>query len=352
MINYFTPFLKILIPAAWMLWFLSGHSAYSQQTGCAFTLQEAENYYEMGMLDTIPSMLRSCINSDGFDDEELSRAYKLLILTYLFEDYQEMADLTTLKFLEKFPEYTVKPTDPIEFSYLLNTYKTIPTFSMGITGGLNYSFIRIMEPYSMNGDGDYTGKYSASGFNFQVGVLLKKYINENLDVNLKILYATAGFDYEMDQLDYKISYLEKQSMISCPLTISYNFLFGKIKPFVQAGINFDYKFDIIADFSKEYTGNFVSENLKDSDLDILQDRKPFNLSAILGGGVSYDIKKGSLLLDVRYQLGFLNVVNTENRYDDFKWSNYNYIDDDFAMNNLFISVGYIYPFYKTVKTDQ
>ncbi|MCK5170420.1 MAG: hypothetical protein KAQ75_11125, partial [Bacteroidales bacterium] len=115
--------IKLYLSVIFLLLFSS--IALAQQTDCAFKLEEAENLYETGILDSIPAMLRSCV-IEGFDDDELIRAYKLLILTYLFEDYQEMAEFTMLKFLKKFPEYELKAIDQVEFKYLYNSYQTVP----------------------------------------------------------------------------------------------------------------------------------------------------------------------------------------------------------------------------------
>ena len=45
---------------------LFSFSSIAQQSNCALKLDEAENLYEMGDLDSIPAMLRSCVN-DGFE---------------------------------------------------------------------------------------------------------------------------------------------------------------------------------------------------------------------------------------------------------------------------------------------
>ena len=54
------------------------------------------------------------------------------------------------------------------------------------------------------------------------------------------------------------------------------------------------------------------------------------------------------MLDLRYNFGLTNNVNGENRYkDDEEWSLYQYVDDDFSINNFYMSLGYVYSFYKT-----
>jgi len=317
----------------------------AQEDNCAFKLEEAEALYETGILDSIPAMLRSCINNDSFDDEELSRAYKLLILTYLFEDYQEMAELTMLKFLKEFPEYEFKATDPVEFRYLYNSYQTIPTFSVGIIAGGNYTFARIIEPYSVSNTGDYKGEYSA-GLYFQAGLQFKKYITEEIEINLDIIYTGKTFDYSIEQLTSKTTYTENLQMLSFPLTGTYDFKLSNLNPFVRVGFNVDYILAATADFEIQYPEN-VALNTKETDYDIMEDRNSMNFAALVGAGMKFHFKMGYVIADLRYHYNFSNIVNSENRYNDLKWGSYGYIDDDFTINNFYISIGYVKPFYRT-----
>lgn len=321
----------------------------AQESNCAFKLQEAESMYESGTLDSIPSSLRSCIQNGSFDDEELASAYKLLIKTYLFEDYEEMAELTMLKFLKKYPEYEIKATDPVEFTYLYKSYRTIPIYSIGLIGGINYSVVRIIEPYSVETKDEYSGEYHASGMKIQGGLQIKRYLTDNIEINLDVIYTAKTFEYEIKLVNSKTSYTENQSMVSLPLTGTYDFKTGKWSPYLRAGLNADFIFSAKADFLKQYTANFNSVDLKETDVDIMADRKPLNISAIIGAGLKYNIKRGYLMFDLRYHFGFVNQTVTENRNNNLKWAKYDYIDDDFTLNNFFISLGYVHPFYQTKK---
>ena len=339
--------MKMLRYISVIILFLISLETMPQENSCAFKLEEAESLYETGMLDSIPSMLRSCINNDGFDDEELARAYKLLILTYLFEDYIEMAELNMLKFLKEFPEYELKATDPVEFTYLYQSFETIPTFSVGFIGGGNYSMVRIIEPYPTDGSSSsYQGDYSA-GLYFQAGLKLNKYITEEIDIELDILYTRKTFDYTNEQLDYITRYTEDLQMLSFPLSGTYDFKLGNLYPYARVGVNLDYIFSAKADLFNDYDNDALDK--KDSDVDLMEggDRNEYHISALLGGGLKFYFKKGYLMLDLRYSYNFTNAVNGENRYNNFKLGKYNYVDDDFAVNNFMFSVGYVIPFYKT-----
>ncbi|NOQ25201.1 MAG: outer membrane beta-barrel protein [Bacteroidales bacterium] len=340
--NQFLRYISILI-----LFFVSV-SSFAQESECAFKLQEAEDAYETGDLDSIPSMLRDCISNHGFDDEELARAYRLLIKTYLFEDYQEMAELTMLKFLKKFPEYEIRPTDPVEFTYLYKSYQTVPVYSIGIIGGVNYSFVRIIEPYSLDGTEDYEGGYSSSGVTYQFGLQIKRYINRNIDINLDVIYTSKIYNNTLDQIDSKIIYDETQSMLSFPLSGTYDFMLGKFSPYVRLGVNLDYMLSASANLKRNIESDVGVDDVTGSAIDIFSNRKPCNISALIGGGVKYNVKKGYIMLDLRYNMGFTNNVNGENRRAIQElWSDYNYVDDDFSLNNLFISAGYVFSFYQT-----
>lgn len=325
--------------------------ASAQDSNCAIKLDEAENLYEMGKLDSIPSMLRACINQ-GFSNEELSRAYKLLIRTYLFEDYQEMAELTMLKFLKRFPEYEIKANDPIEFTYLYKSYKTIPIFSVGVLFGLNYSFVRVIEPYSLSSGEEYQGEYSVSAMGFHVGIQLKRYITDEIEINVDGLYSNNRFDYQVTQLDSKLDYSETQSHFSFPISGTYDFKFKKVRPFVRAGFSIDYMQTASASIERSFIGDNAADALTGPDIDIIDDRNHLNFSLLAGAGIKYDLKKnGYLMFDVRYYFGLTNNVNGNNRYvNDQKVWYYNYVDDDFSLNKIAFSFGYVFPFYKTKNT--
>ena len=329
------------------LLFLLSFTAYSQESDCALILVEAENLYESGIIDSIPSMLRECTN-EGFDDEEQARAYKLLILTYLFEDYQEMAEFTMLKFLKKFPEYELKATDQVEFTYLYNSYQTIPVYSIGVIAGMNYSFVRIIDPYSSGSSLDYSGDYSVSGMGYQFGLQFERYINENINIDLGAFFVNRKFNYQITQLDFTtIDYDESQSVISVPLTGTYDFSYKFLDPFVRIGFGIDYIVGASSGVKRTFSDG-AQDDLTGPDLDILNDRNALNYAAIVGGGLKYKTKKGYMLLDLRYHFGLNNIVNSESRYSDGeKTFYYNYTDDNFSLDNLYISVGYVFSFYKT-----
>ncbi|OFY08294.1 MAG: hypothetical protein A2W99_03735 [Bacteroidetes bacterium GWF2_33_16] len=334
---------------------LSAENSQAQEN-CAFKLEEAQNQYDLGVLDSIPSMLNPCVNK-GFSGDELARAYKLLILTYLFEDNQEMAKNTMNKFLKKFPEYEIKANDPVEFTYLFKSFQTVPLYSIGILVGGNYSYIRLMEPYGVYNTENYNGEYSVMGLGFQGGLQIKRYINEKFEINLDILYKAYKYEYSNTLYNFStVIFQENQTGIDIPLTGTYDFAFSflGLSPYLRAGASLGY---MMSSSAKLKLDNAVFTGLEDNsspDIDITKNRNTYNLSGIVGGGLKFKIKNGGYIMaDFRYYLGILNSVNSNERYSDYNNTfKYWYIDNDFTMNNFSFSIGYVWSFYKTVEKQK
>ena len=117
------------------------------QEDCLKSFQNARRLYDQGLIDEIPKILSPCIES-GFTRTQKIEAYKLIILAYLFDDDQYEAEKNMLEFLKKYPEYEVMPSDPVEFVYLFESYKTNAILSLGLTIGPNLANPRIIEPYN------------------------------------------------------------------------------------------------------------------------------------------------------------------------------------------------------------
>ncbi|MCG8409893.1 MAG: PorT family protein [Bacteroidales bacterium] len=319
----------------------------AQGSNCALKLDKAEKLYQQGVLDSISSMLRACLNG-GFENEELSRAYKLLVRTYLFENRQEKAENTMLQFLKKFPEYEIKATDPIEFSYLYKNFRIIPAFSIGVIAGVNYSLVRVIQPYSLSNTEEYSPKYTASGIGYQFGLQFKRYVTNKVEFCLDGLFVIKTFNNTFKQLDSEINYTENQNYISIPISATYEFELGKVRPFLRLGVAVDYLLSAKASVKRTYMGIESNSDLTGVDVDILEERNALTFSALGGAGIRFDLKKGDLMIDIRYSYGLFNLVNSEKRFNnDEKIWYYNYIDDDFSVNNAYVSIGYILPFYST-----
>jgi len=353
------PFQKsFLHPLVIILLFVSSAMTYSQQKEqCAFTLREAQNLYNQGLIENIPGMLQACIK-DGFTKQERSEAYKLIILSYLYDDDQERANQEMLLFLKRYPEYEITATDPKEFTYLFNSYDTRHKFTYGAFVGGNMSYGTITEPFSvqnLNVAQDPLLRLSSIGITG--GARFNFLVVKNLELCTEAAFSTnsisfdPGIMFDMSRLDHK----ESQTRIEIPLTVTYEANLKNFKPYARAGVMGGYLLSSTVNITRDYTvvTDLSKVTIANADYKVL--RRDMNLWAVAGGGIKYKIPKGYIILDFRYNIGLMGQNNpASNKYtasDEVQNGNFMgyYTDPDFRLNNMVISIGYLRSFYKPKK---
>ena len=327
--------------------------SFSQQQDCVFKLQEAEKLYSQGLQEEIPLLLNPCIES-GLTKEDRLQAYKLVILSYLFNDEQVEAENAMLSFLKRYPEYEISPTDAQEFIYLFESFSNIALYSFGISGGLNFTNISLREQYGTYNYNQSQQEYNPSGSGFQVGININRYIADNLEFVFELKFKQNKFESlkyipDLDDIEFnKIGFSETQTRIEMPLSVTYDFEYGKLKPFLRVGGSIGYLADVSSKITREYIVNINNTDVKSPDIKISDYRNQLNYWGIVGGGLKYQIPRGYLILDVRFNFGLHNQVNQNNRVmqsSEQIWK-YHYMDDNFVLNNGAVSVGYVYLLYK------
>jgi hypothetical protein len=72
-------------------------------------------------------------------------------------------------------------------------------------------------------------------------------------------------------------------------------------------------------------------------------RNKFNFGAVLGSGITYKVKSGILSLQAAYFNSFRNINKAGTRLDNWTlFDTYLFADDDIRLNNLAISIGYLF----------
>ncbi len=313
---------------------------------CSQTLDKAQKLYESGIIEEIPQMLTPCIN-EGLPPEERLQAFKLLILSYLFDQNIEEADKSMLNFLKDYPEYKLKPTDPAEFTQLFNSYHVIRFFSMGVVAGGNLSYPLLLKSYATNSQ-NLHGKYKNADIGYEGGIKLNFYLAYRLSLNLELLYFENSFGYLLIQPGLQnIHSKENQTKLELPLTLTYDFGSNRIRPYLGIGGSLDYL--IIAIENKDLSVFSQGVNISGSGIKITSGRRQFNYNGILDCGVKYKIPRGFVFFDVRWKQGLMNQVLTSHRYNAAETYLYQNPDDNFTLNNLIFSVGYVHSFFKAKK---
>ncbi len=337
---------------------------------CANTLAEAKDTYEQGLLEAVPQILEGCLNSDkGFSKSQKIEAYKLLTLTYLYDDKQGEADKSMLELLKLDPELEVNPAvDPIEFIELFNSYRTLPVYSFGLQAGSNFTIIdRIarygVEPISTDlNSGDPNFSKYLDRFGFIGGLKANRYLSPRMELNLDIMFRANRFEFEgTKMLDFAtVRSKESQSWLYMPLTVTYDFRDSKVKkkvwPYARLGIGTGIRLSAQTTMTRDYDQvdgvEVLQGGVSGPAVDLKDQRKAIYLWGVIGTGVKYKVKRGYLFADLRYNYGFLNAVNTTNRYSNPELIyEYYYVDDDFAMHGFNFTVGLVRSLYKPKKLD-
>ncbi|HUX58662.1 MAG TPA: outer membrane beta-barrel protein [Bacteroidales bacterium] len=349
MINPFQHIIRITILSIVLLGSFSV-IGYSQNTGsCAEKLKNAESLFAKGQVEQVPSELYECMKS-GFNREESLTAYKLLIQSYLLNDKLEMADSSMLAFLKKNPEYQVSLTDHSSFVHLFNNFRVKPVIQIAIHLGTNLPFITFVDQKGVDSEFG-TSRYNTTALNLYTSIEAKIELNKKLEINVEAGYSQLSFSnignfYGFGETDYS----ESQKRIEIPVSVTYNPIrFGKFTPYGRLGFGPALNIGSIAKatFNSTDINNFYIR--KGSDIDRKDLRIFMDIFAQVGAGIKFKTPGGYLFSEVRSTFGILNqTIEGGDSNSELIW-HYFYKDNDFHINSLNFSVGYIQLFYKPSK---
>ena len=351
----------------------SGYGQTSENEGCILVLKDAEKFYDEGKLEKIPSMLDACIEN-GFNKDEKIKAYRLLTLTYLFDDNNEMAEQSIENMLKLDPEHVINESvDPIEFIYLYNEYRTEPIFTYGINGGANISSVRLIEQYSLDNDNVNTNGSNNTYFNktgFQGGLQGSLMLIKNMHLNLGLTFKTTqirftqnyylnSFDNSADTLSSfgNLESIENHSWLRLPINLTYDIkLTPKIYTYLRVGGYIGSLVSAKSTLTRTYSANSLIAPVTGPPEDIKTRRNLLNYGLTGGLGFKYRIPKGNIFLDVRYNYSLRN-LNVGDQYksgtaypvnQNLLYKYYS-VDDNIIMDDLAFTIGYSRFFYKPKK---
>lgn len=340
------------------LLYLAGTVSIAQQP-CAFTLAEAQDMYDAGLIEQIPEKLTSCLKS-GFSRDEKLQAYKLIILAYLFDDNIEQADSYMNRFLQEFPSYQPVATDPNEFIQLKETYDTDPIFTLGPVVGVNFANNFVTEPYSSDGYISESASYTSGNPGFLAGAQGNLKISSRLNLCTEVYFYHSSVDYYKEQFGWtaadigfrKTEFYEQQNRMDIPVSLTYDFYSGNFVPYIRLGAKPGFLLGANADIvnTSEINGEQVGRSHEANYIKIGPQRNFLNMWAFAGGGVKYRLGPGFVFADLRLNYNLFNQTNERQRHsnDDTEYISI-YTSDDFRMHDLAFSVGYLISFYNPKK---
>jgi hypothetical protein len=366
-------------------------------TDCERDLDDAKLAYSEGQLGSVRSFLSDeCLFSKKLSRENKVQAYRLLTETSLYSNNLDQASFSFESLLRYNPLFEVDSTDQwasYDLIYLSRTYRRNPIISWYGSAGANYSQIETLQTYgASNTISTKTDlNWITLGWNIATGIELPVYNNFDLLVegNLAIrnylradeLYIVSsstnvgdGTVYPFGTLDFK----EVQTWIDVPVLARYNYHWRKkIIPYAYAGIapNFLASAKLTGLIRRNSTdGRGGDQVVGDQDNTISLTRKivtdgggqedeyrstykslrtGVNVSLVAGVGCKFRLGSNFLFFDIRYNRFLLNAVNIDNRYTQKELIyRYGYVDNDFRIDNVALSFGYMKSFYKPRKKRQ
>ncbi len=337
------------------------------QQECAYILEEAQELFDAGLIETVPDKLSGCLRT-GFTNEEKLQAYKLIILSYLFDDNIEQADEFMLKFLTDYPAYEPVATDPREFVLLMETYDTDPILMLGGGGGANFSFPIVTEAFGVYNGSVHKANLVPGGAGVHGSFMVELAIIPQLKILGELALANIRYDSytdderdefipSADMIDYsRIEYYEAQTQLRLPISASYEFMTNDFKPYVRVGIVPGVLLTARGDGKRDYTntGIFKYPSIEVANVNVLPGRRVFNTWAFVGGGFNYKLGPGNVFLDLRYHMNLFNQFKPGSDPYQFHQltTNLYYVNDEFLLNNLTITTGYMFPLYRPKKKEK
>jgi hypothetical protein len=354
--------------------------------GCLQLLEDAKEAYAAGMVELVPELLNPCIES-GLSGAPKIEAYKLVINAYLFDYLPDQADALMDKFLDENPSYKADPTDPAEFTLLLEAHQkkraeeaaalaelerarlqaeiaeqkriaeeerlqgkqkkrvTSNTESprMGFVLGFNSTFAAITEPFSTGDPLQDNGDFSAAS-GLLLGGVADFPLGRTVEFSFELLWNRTRLHYTASPNTFTSYALhEAQSRLQLPLSLAvYLNPYGQTRVYFRFGFMTDYLMSASASAIRSYTET-GSSFLRDVELEkfkITDARSRMNLYGLLGLGVRIPLQNSFLFMEARYNAGLFLANREENRYDngDLIWMIY-HVDSNFRINQLDLNVG-------------
>jgi hypothetical protein len=332
-----------------ILLLLTLHIELKAQT-CDENLEQARRFYQIGQIEKVPGVLESCMEK-GFTKAQKTEAYELLVLTYQFDNEPKEAEETFISLLKHDPEYAVNEANtPAEMMRLYNTYHAPPVYSIGFIGGVNLAFGQRTQSFGLSNAEKNLTEYSSDGFGFQAGLTVKRYISKSFELNLDLMYNNVRYERILSQLGFsEVLYQEDQRQFIFPLTFTYDIDFGRFSPYVRLGGGLAYMFSSEATIERIYNENSITNlpNVSGPAIDMIEQRNNINFFSTVGAGLKFKVPRGIIALDVRHNWNFLQQNRPSKRYDNnILVYEYLYVDDDFKLGNIAVSLGYTYSFHK------
>lgn len=340
---------------------------------CESALALSDAFFEKGKLNEVVNMLEGCTNTINYSKPVEEKVLNKLSETYQFlnldaEAIQAYADLLYLD-----PFFQPNSVNP-EARYLHNKFETFPSAAYTFFTGINFLTKPVVtQQYTTNEviivDENYKPKS---------GDLLSWVTGISADINLfdSNVFFSTGYFLSSNYFRYNgvyqnaldvisgsrdnamVSFIEKHRWSTIPLALKLelakkqSIIRRKIIPFVYGGVTLGILHKESAQLQfLDIDFENLSENPTTESIFSLEDRRTsLNFGLLLGAGLQYRFKRFYVVADLRYHRILNSLVKENNRYNPSDLSTVlNYVDNDFQLRSLGVSVGTGFFLFKSTR---
>jgi len=352
--------------------------AFSQARNCTQVLRLIRTTYEQGRLHELPNLagvkldangrftqFEGCLQEGGaqvFSKDEMREAYRYLTLSYIYLEEPEKADDMMVRLLNTDHFYEPnKEVDPAEFIALYNKFRHEPLYRIGGKGLINLTQPVVNNYYNVGSAGAGKGSYSMSP-GFQFFLFFEKDFFHKAPWNRIVLAAEIGYvGRSYTYTNSELATTDETPSVpnsSQEFQISTNYVdfnvIGQYKlkntialqTYVGAGPGISYLLGSTNQASTLLGNGFTVTGSAVDDSDSYT-KLLYSLNLVAGA----KLKFGEVYLtgEVRYQMGFTNVIDQSSRTNPEIAYDYQGRYNDYNVNTMMINIGVIYPHFKPLK---
>ena len=327
------------------------------ELNCITFVKTAEGLFNAGDYVSCINLLERGLNECSLSMDEKEAAITELIKAYLETDNLGMTDVYTKKLLKNNPNYELKKdlVQP-DFVRLYNSYRIRPLLTAGIKAGLNFPIFNVAKTYSVYDSVDYEAPYkSRTGYQFGVSGEVEPI--RNIAVCADINYAAIKYERSIDGVKgWNLNYKEKMSEFEAAGYLKIYFTKKRLKPYIIAGAYVSRLSDAVANVSLTYktidrlTLQLDEYSISQNNISQNNQRTIFNNGVLVGLGARYKISNILIGAEAYYSVGLTNLADGDRRYSNSDLLyNYYYVDNDFKVNKIMVSVTASYILKYSVK---
>lgn len=333
------------------------------QSGCLGRLKSAEKLFDQGNFNESLTILEAleADNSCEFSKIETEMTLVLMVRNLIELDRVDELDPLYKKIFDNNKYF--EPKEEImeeDFMLHLEGHNSRPTWDIGVSLGGRTTFVERIKSYAIYQELDYFNSFYEGEFKPAFGISAGYIPWRNHRFVLSGNFNQMSHKRFFGGLtpDYFVEFGEDIKSLSIGFEYNYQInLSDKIilSPFVGYQLNYFTKFENsllltvpgyesnqVLDFNNLPVSTGVTTVVK-NEMDRTLTRIPFDHYVTAGLDISYRVRRLSLFINASFQYGFSNIIDPDQRYDDYELVyEYYYLDEDYTLHFMTLQGGIRY----------